>query len=412
VVQSVGRKLGGLLALTLMVGIVSPLVFAEEKEPPPPTTIDENTGKRLSEAIEFANQKQYAEAKATIGRLNFEKLSPYERSRAEQILASIAVDEDDYDAALIHIRNAIQSGGLSEPEIAQSEFQIAQILMAQEKWGEAIVALKGWLAKTPNANASVYYLLAVAYYQSNDYQSALAPAEKAISMAEKPQESWLQLLLALRIQREEYKLAIPLVKSLIALTPEKKTYWIQLSGMYAELEDYENAVIPLQLALRAGLLTEEGEIKRLADLLLYNQIPYRCGKTLTEAIDAKKVKADQKVMETLSNCWIASREYDKAIGPLTRAAEMSSDGRLFVRLGEVHVQRGEWAKATDALGKGVNAGNLKNLPDAQVLMGIAFYNQKKLKEAKTWFERARQSGKTKDQADGWIRHIDSELAAQ
>jgi len=182
--------------------------------------------------------------------------------------------------------------------------------------------------------------------------------------------------------------------------------------MYAELEDYEHAVIPLQLALRAGMLTEEGEIKRLADLLLYNQIPYRCGKTLTDAIDAKKVKADQKVMETLSNCWIASREYDKAIAPLTRAAEMSSDGRLFVRLGEVHVQRGEWAKATDALGKGINAGDLKNLPDAQVLMGIAFYNQKKLKEAKTWFERARQSGKTKDQADGWIRHIDSELAAQ
>lgn len=408
-VQPVGRILGGLLALALLSGIVSSVAFAEEKKPPPPSTIDENTGKRLSEAIEFANQKQYAEAKATIGKLSFDKLSPYERSRAEQILASIAVDEDDYDAALLHIRNAIQSGGLSEPEIAQSEFQIAQILMAQEKWAEAIVALKGWMAKTPNPNASVYYLLAVAYYQSNDFQNALAPAEKAIEMAEKPQESWLQLLLALRIQREEYKLAIPLVKSLIALTPDKKTYWIQLSGMYAELEDYKQAVIPLQLAQRAGMLTEQSEIKRLADLLLYNQIPYRCATTLVNAIDAKKLTVDQKVMETQANCWIAAREYDKAIAPLTRAAEMSSDGKLYVRLGEVHVQRGEWAKATDALAKGVNAGNLKNLPDAEILMGIAFYNQKKLKDAKTWFERARSNSHTKAQADGWIRHINAEM---
>jgi len=129
-------------------------------------------------------------------------------------------------------------------------------------------------------------------------------------------------------------------------------------------------------------------------------------------VDAKKVKGDQKVMETLANCWIASREYDKAISPLTRAAEMSSDGRLFVRLGEVHVQRGEWAKATDALGKGINAGDLKNLPDAEILMGIAFYNQKKLKDARTWFERASKTSKTRDQADGWIRHINAELAAQ
>ena len=284
--------------------------------------------------------------------------------------------------------------------------------MAQEKWSEAITALKGWMAKTPDANASVYYLLAVAYYQLNDYKLALAPAQKAIEMAEKPQESWIQLLLALRIQREEYQLAIPLIKSLIALAPGKKTYWLQLSGMYAELENYEQAVIPLQLALRAGMLTEQTEIKRLADLLLYNQIPYRCGLTLTTAMDAKKVTVDSKVLESLSNCWIAAREYNKAITPLTRAAELSDDGRLFIRLGEVHVQRGEWEQASGALGKGINAGNLKNLPDAQVLMGIALFNQKKLREAKTWFERAEQSSKTRDQAEGWIRHIDAQLAAQ
>ena len=58
-------------------------------------------------------------------------------------------------------------------------------------------------------NSTAYYLLAVAYYQQGDKRRALAPAEKAVELSEKPQESWLQLLLALRLQNEQYAEAVP-----------------------------------------------------------------------------------------------------------------------------------------------------------------------------------------------------------
>ena len=51
---------------------------------PPP--IDTATAKALNTAIEALNMEKYAEAQAAIGTLNLEKLSPYERSKVEQIL--------------------------------------------------------------------------------------------------------------------------------------------------------------------------------------------------------------------------------------------------------------------------------------------------------------------------------------
>ncbi len=89
-------------------------------------------------------------------------------------------------------------------------------------------------------NSSAYYLLAVAYYQQELY-SRLAPAQKAVELAEKPQESWIQLVLALHLQEENWAEAVPLLVRLINLYPEKKTYWVQLSSVYGQKENTEGA---------------------------------------------------------------------------------------------------------------------------------------------------------------------------
>src|SRR5262245_32358593 len=70
----------------------------------PAPTIDAATGKILNEAIEMLNMDNYAGAKQKIGTLNLEKLSPYERSKVEQILFSIAVTEEKYDEARAHLK--------------------------------------------------------------------------------------------------------------------------------------------------------------------------------------------------------------------------------------------------------------------------------------------------------------------
>jgi tetratricopeptide (TPR) repeat protein len=259
-----------------------------------------------------------------------------------------------------------------------------------------------------NPNSSAFYLLAIAYYQLEDLESALEPAQQAVERAETPQEGWLQLLLALRLTRKEYDLAVPILEELIERYP-KKIYWIQLSTVHGALGSYEDALVPLQLAYTQGLLTEDSELRRLAQLLLFLDLPYRAALVLDKGLEAEVIESDAPAFEMLSNSWIAAREYDRAVAPLERAAGLSDGGDLYVRLAQVHIQREKWSEAADALRRALEKGGLDNAGDAQLLMGIAYYSQKQPERARGWFGRARKHPETRDEADTWIKYIDREL---
>lgn len=385
----------------------------DKEKPASAGSIDQQTGKKLTQAYEFLNKEppQYNQAKGVLDSLKPDSLSPYELSRVEQLYASIANSQEKFDEARAHLQKALDSGGLNDQEIDQIKFSIAQLFLAQEKWKEGAAALEAWIAQTPKPNSNAYYLLAVAYYQQGDERRALPPAEKALALADKPQPSWLQLVLALYLKNEMYAKATPLVRKLIAAEPNNKAHWIQLSAVLGAQDDYDQALVALQLAYQKGLLTEDSELRRLADLMAYNNIPYRCATMLTAELERKRVSNDGKLQEKLSNCWVAARAYDKAVGPLRRAAEMQRSGDLYVRLGEVQVQREDYGAAIDALRRALDTGNAKDPGNAQLLLGIAYYNIKKPKEARGWFQKAAGYSRHSKQAEGWIRAIDTEAGA-
>jgi tetratricopeptide (TPR) repeat protein len=398
--------------LALGLGASASAQEAEEKEGKREApTIDVSTGKRLNEAIEALNAQKYEEAKAALSKMNLEKLSPYEKSRVYQIYASIAGAQNDFDGVRKNMQLAISSGGLNEEEQQEARYQIAQMFIAQERWQDGINALNEWFATAVNPNSTAYYLLAVAYYQLKQVDKALVPAQKAVDLAESPRDSWIQLLLALRIDKEQYAEAVPLLKRLVVSDPGKKNYWIQLSGVNRQLERYDDSLAVLELANVAGLLTTDSELRQLADLEAFVEIPYRAATLMERAIAKGQIKPDERVYERLGYSWIQARNYEKAIAPLSKAGELHDTGDTFVRLAEVQIQRQNWAGATDALQKALAKGRLKDTGNTQLLMGIAFYSNKQPKEAKTWFQRALAHEKVRKQAETWIKHIDAEQSS-
>src|SRR5687767_95493 len=183
-------------------------------EAPPPaegTNIDAQTGKILNEAIELLNMENYQGAAQKLGTLKLDNLSPYERGTVERILFSVSYAQERYEEARGHLQKAIDSGGLNQQQIDEARYQSAQLFMQEEKWREGAAALEEWFKTAAMPNSAAYYLLAVAYYQQEAFDRALAPAKKAVELMDqaKPNESWLSMLSALHLQREEYKEAIP-----------------------------------------------------------------------------------------------------------------------------------------------------------------------------------------------------------
>jgi tetratricopeptide (TPR) repeat protein len=372
--------------------------------------IDGATAKVLNDAIAALNAERYEEATSGIAALDRGTLSPFEQSKVERILFNVAHKQNRFDDARAHLERAVAAGGLNAQEVSQARYQSAQLLMQQQRWSEGEAALEEWLATAARPNASAHYMLAVSRYQQNDFAGALAPARAAVETTERPQESWLSMLLSLHLQAERYHDAIPLLQQLTIVAPAKKTYWLQLSSVYGQLEDYANAAAIMLLAHNAGLLTEDAELRRFADLLLFTGEPQRAAAVLEEAIANEAVTPDDKVYEKVAAAWIEAGEYDKAVAPLERGAELALTGALYVRLGEVQLQREDWAAATAALDRAIAKGGLGDTGNAQFLMGVALFEQARYDDARASFEHARESPKHRDAADSYLTKLAQEGA--
>lgn len=412
-------KIAALLAVVMAVTVGSAYaqrpqqrsLAAEAEDQANQGTIDGNVGNVMAQALTLYDAMDYAGALAKLGTLRVDRLSPYERARIEGIYFQIAYEQDDMTKAREHLENMIASGGLNEQEVSAARYQAAQLYLAEEKWKEGAAALEEWFKTAVNPNSEAYYLLAAAYFQMEDFDKALPPAEKSVELMTRPNANWITLLLAVYGEREEHEKAIPLLERLIVLQPEEKRWWLALSMRHSLMEDQQSALAIMDLANLAGVLDHQDEIMRLAELADFNDIPYRCAKIITDGIAAKTITPNEKIFDRNATCWMRAREFDKAIPPLTQAAELAETGNMFVRLAEVETQRQQWEAVISAIDRALAKGKVDDIPKANVLKGMALYRLDKPQEAVPFLQRARESTQqsTRQMAIGYLQMIEAGL---
>ena len=152
-------------------------------------------------------------------------------------------------------------------------------------------------------------------------------------------------------------------------------------------------------------------MRQLAQLYLYHAIPYRAAGVLEKGLADELVEEHSDVFAMLANSWLLAREYDAALEPLKRAAEMSTKGTLFVRLGQVLLDRERWDDAGDALAAGLEKGELSDRGSANLMLGIAHFHQSHMASARKYFAAARDGETSKESAVKWLQLLDREAQA-
>ena len=384
----------------------------QEREERRKYAIRPRTSKTFSKVREHLDAERWVEAEAALGKLRLPKLGAHERAQTHRLYGYAAYGRGANDVAIEHLRQALVEDALPAADRADVLFQIAQIQGVERRWKDTIATLTEWFQAVERPNSVGYFMLAVAHYQQGDLDGALLPAKKAVEIAEVPQQAWFQLLLAIHLTRKDYAAATPVLDELLARYPNAgKGYWLQLSALYGVGGDNERALGVLEVAYRKGLLTEDRDLRRLLQLMLLRGIPYRAAEIFEREIADKRIHEDAEAFELLGIGWILARDASKAEEPLARAAELAPKGDLYVRLAQIHLLQEEWDEATAALRKGLAKGGLADPGAAQLLLGIAYYNEQQLREARGWFAQAQQSGGTRQQAESWIEHIDREIQA-
>jgi tetratricopeptide (TPR) repeat protein len=374
-------------------------------------TVSESMGKKLTTALEALQAEQYPEAEKVLKALEgrAERLNPYERALIYQMLGYLESGRESYEKALVYFEKCIKEKALPHAAQSAARYNIAQLYLATEQYEKAVSSLEAWFRDTETPNAAAYYLLAIAYYQIGKIEQAIIPAKKSVDLAKKPREPWLQLLVGLYYEARQFEHALEPLEVLIQLNP-KKDYWKQLSSLYAHLGKEEQSLAVMQLAYTQKFLELDRELRALGQLYLYHALPYRAALVLEEGLEKEMVDPDDTAWEMLANSWLLAREYDRAVDPLRKAAELSPEGNLYARLGAVFIEREQWGEASTALDQAVNKGELNNPGTTNLLLGISFYHQSKISKARKHFNAALPDETTGKSAAQWLSLMAREAA--
>ena len=317
--------------------------------------------------------------------------------------------QDDYSKASRFFAKSLAQDALPVPVAQQVRYSLAQLYLAEEKYQESVKTMKQWfdIAKTteekPTAHA--YITLASGYVQMEDYKNAIPPVKQAIATSQKPSESWYMLLMASHYELKQFKSVAGVLKTLTSKYPQKKQYWMQLSGIYMELNQERNSLATLESAYKLGLFDEEKEFLRLANFQAYRGIPYRAAKTLEQEIANGNVSASVKHLEKLASFWQQAKELDQAITAYRGVYEQAPTASTQLKIARLMLQAQQYQQATEfALESAPNA-DAADKAELAYLRGMAHFELNQLGSALKAMKVAAQSEDMRGAAGPWVTFL-------
>ena len=205
----------------------------------------------------------------------------------------------------------------------------------------------------------------------------------------------------------------------------KKLYFLQLGGVYGQMNREVDYMITLKAAFDQDLLDREGEYLALAQLLLLNKNPYWAANVLVSGQNKKVaikndetgkeeikpvVKDTEKNLKLLADAWRIAQETDKAIPVLEKAAKLSKEGETYILLGNLYLVEDKIEDAIRAIKEGIKKGKLKKPSQARLVLGQAYFELENFNEAKKQFSIAArdEDTKVKKTANNWIKYSENE----
>lgn len=371
-------------------------------------SVRERALKRLGKAQKLMASERYEESLQVLNSLEESlKSNRFGLSQVYQTKAYVYAQSDRFDKSIEYFEKVLDLKSLPRAPYLSTMYSLAQVYVAQEKYLKAVPLLQDYIFNKEPKRADAIFFYGQVLAQLKEVKGATEYVEKAIAAAKSPKETWLRLLVALYYEQKIYSKAALVLEQLVKLRPEQTKYWKQLSSVYLSMDQEAKALSVLELAYKNKSLKEEKDLLQLVRLSLYQEVPYKAGRYLEKALAEGKVEKNQKHYELLAESWIQAQELDLGLKALNKAAPLAKTGRIYVRQGQLYLEKEEWQKSISSLKKGLEKGGLKKQGLAHLALGIAYFNAGSKQLALKSFRKATEFPKFAKQAKEWINHAGS-----
>jgi tetratricopeptide (TPR) repeat protein len=385
----------------------------EKTAPRKQAALNSTVAERLLIANAYLEKNELDDALSVVDELaQIRKLTPTDRAQIARFRGYILIAKGDMSDGGKAFEAALAENALDEGSKQGMVYSLAQIYTQAGQYDRARELIDDWFAAATDAKPEAYFLKAMILVQQEDFRGALEPAVKANELSPAPRESWLQLLAAVQFQLEDMNAVASTLRKLVAVAPGTKRYWVQLATVENSLGKDEAALATLGVAHIGKLLSEDKELRQHARMCFVAELPTCCTETLEDGLASGAIHADAEAWQLLANCYLASRETDKALEPLAKAGELAENANGYLLLGQIQLQKERFEAARDALAKARTKAKSEERGQVELLLGIAELGSDRYDAAERSFRVAQSDAKTRPAAESYLKHLEQKRALQ
>lgn len=391
---------------------------AEEQRAPPPSRSTQQLSRRvyqrIEEIIEFRDLEQFVEAIAVLDEIkeldDDGRLNDREQYMMWVFYASIAQEQEDYVEATESYRRILDLENMRPEDIEATLKTLGQLSFALEDFEGAIGYYLRLIDVAFEPQSDAFLRISQAHYTLEQYNDALPYLVTHIEMEREALED---------ISESTYNLLVGMYYSVDDLTSARQTLrekimlfnverdWTFLAGVNAELDSLEEQAYLFYLANLQNILDSESELMTLAALFYNYENPYAGALVVQQGIDSGIIEEDSDNLAFLALAYQFSREDALAVAPLTRAAEMSDDGQLYIRLGNVYSNLYDFENAADAYGLALDKGGLDREDEVYLYQARAYYELNRFTEGVAAARSAGEDERSEESSANWIRILNN-----
>ena len=414
-----------LMTGVLMSGIQANTVNAEQAKVERKTkrvpTLRSKVYDQLSRAQGLADAGNQAEAFEVLDNVKSKitSMNSYEQAMMYNFYGFIHYEAENYDQAIAAFENVVLQQPIPESFEQATLFSLAQLHMMRGNYDQTIAKIEQWetiqtrLYPNKEIPAKNLVLKAQAMYQKQDYAAASQYINAAVQQVEtndlgfQVDEQWYVLQRAIYFELKQPEKVKEVLLKLVKKFEAPK-YWIQLAGMYGELEQEQKQLAVMEIAEQKSYVATGSDMFNLAQLYYYHQLPFKAAAVMQKAIDEGKLAENERNLTFLAQSLNSAKETEKAVPVMLAAANMSETGELYAQLGQMYLNMEQWTDAIAMSQKALEKGGLRNEGMPHLVIGMAQFNMGEYNQALTQLAKAQEFDGSRGMAKQWSKFVEGE----
>ncbi|CAM3714303.1 Tetratricopeptide repeat protein [Vibrio aerogenes CECT 7868] len=359
------------------------------------------TGKVML-AQKQAENDQLSKAIQTLRALKVSKT--YDKAYVSRLLGVYYWESDQPASAIQYLSDAVTLNAFEPHEMWSLKRMLADLFVRESRYHEALPYYQALVQSAPQGTKlpELWLTIAQLHYQLEHWQDVLASIRQYDTFKLPDTVAPLSVQLGAQVQLKKYQAAVRTVKRLLALEPQKKDWWLQLTGLELKRERYKSALSTLELAQLQGIALSKSNQKLLAQLYGQCGIPERAARVMARLYQHSDTPEH---LAQIAGYWQLAKEWDKALGAWQKAAKKRP--AYHWRIAQIQFRQGKYQqalKSLDSFSQFHSKSQDKSKASVALLRAQVLYKLNRLEPALSQARKA-DTLRPSEEAKRWIKYL-------